>query len=845
MLEQGALARPRSPTRRSPDLSADDRRLAWRAQNLRAVGDRIEQLLDELHATRRPAHAATWREELLRLVTELYGAGLERVVELARRGRARARRPARSTTSWSPACCSCTACTPSRSTARVEQALGVGAARSSATHGGDVELLDVDEDAGAVHLRLLGSCDGCPSSAVTLRDAVERAIVEAAPEIAIIDVEQPSADGARPPVIGTPVTLDPQAGAALRELSQPGSRRDERRPARSRAAHPRDAPSPPRPGRARRCELCREPIGDEHDHLVDLEHRNLMCACRGCYLLFTPDGAGGGHYQAVPDRYLAFPDLGSRRAQWDALQIPVSVAFFFVNSSSTASPRSTRARPARPSRCSRSTRGTSSSRPTPSWRRCCPTSRRSSCAPTAVPSEAGVLPRADRRVLRARRPAARCCGEASTAGRRRTRRSTRSSPGCAGEGVVSDARRSRCSTRAPSPTRRCRRSCCGCGSPSAAGMPVHAVALRCQVRIEPQRRRYDRRRGGAALVELFGERTQWGDSLRPFLWTHVGDDGHRRSPGATEVDLPITCTYDFEVVGARSTSTRSTTARSRSLLLFSGTVFVAGRRRVRGRRRWRGTRRRRSGCRCAVWREMMDVYFPNSGWLRVSRETLDALTRFKAAHALPTWDQRRRTAAEGSRRGGRVSGERSLRRRPRRRRRGAVRGLRALPVPRVGAEEPAPLAVRRARPAGVRRGRRLGALARCRTECVVDPGSSPPAAPCACAASRCSTGRSRRRRRRPVRAGRRARRRRRPRGCRGTRRSSTRSTCRPCRLLPLGEATHEELVRAARRRGRGSRCGAPTAPSAVGRCAAGSRSTASCASPPSGPTGPARSSRSP
>ena len=57
-------------------------------------------------------------------------------------------------------------------------------------HDGDVELLDVDEEAGAVHLRLLGSCDGCPSSSVTLQLAVERAIREAAPEIGIIDVER-------------------------------------------------------------------------------------------------------------------------------------------------------------------------------------------------------------------------------------------------------------------------------------------------------------------------------------------------------------------------------------------------------------------------------------------------------------------------------------------------------------------------------------------------------------------------------------------------------------------------------------------------------------------------------
>jgi Fe-S cluster biogenesis protein NfuA len=56
-------------------------------------------------------------------------------------------------------------------------------------HDGDVELLDIDENAGAVHLKLLGSCDGCPSSSVTLQLAVERAIREAAPEISIIDVE--------------------------------------------------------------------------------------------------------------------------------------------------------------------------------------------------------------------------------------------------------------------------------------------------------------------------------------------------------------------------------------------------------------------------------------------------------------------------------------------------------------------------------------------------------------------------------------------------------------------------------------------------------------------------------
>lgn len=95
-------------------------------------------------------------------------------------------------------------------------------------------------------------------------------------------------------------------------------------------------PPGPEPDAARageRCELCTEPIPAEHGHLVDLEVRSLLCACRGCYLLFTAEGAGGRRYRAVPDRYLAFPDHPLTAAQWEALQIPVGVAFFFINSS--------------------------------------------------------------------------------------------------------------------------------------------------------------------------------------------------------------------------------------------------------------------------------------------------------------------------------------------------------------------------------------------------------------------------------------------------------------------------------------------------------------------------------
>jgi hypothetical protein len=78
--------------------------------------------------------------------------------------------------------------------------------------------------------------------------------------------------------------------------------------------------------------MCAEPMPDEHGHVVNLDNRSILCACRPCYLLFTQRGAAGGRYSAVPDRYLSLPSAALSAAEWDALQIPVAVAFFFCNS---------------------------------------------------------------------------------------------------------------------------------------------------------------------------------------------------------------------------------------------------------------------------------------------------------------------------------------------------------------------------------------------------------------------------------------------------------------------------------------------------------------------------------
>ncbi len=83
---------------------------------------------------------------------------------------------------------------------------------------------------------------------------------------------------------------------------------------------------------AERCEMCHEVLDGRHGHLVDTDKRSIACACRACYLLFTHEGAAGGRYRAVPERVCHDPDRPLTDADWNELQIPVAMAFFFFNS---------------------------------------------------------------------------------------------------------------------------------------------------------------------------------------------------------------------------------------------------------------------------------------------------------------------------------------------------------------------------------------------------------------------------------------------------------------------------------------------------------------------------------
>ena len=93
------------------------------------------------------------------------------------------------------------------------------------------------------------------------------------------------------------------------------------------------APPPPSAEpQVQKCEMCAEPIGEWHGHVVDVEGRGLMCTCRPCALLFTKEGAAGGRFKAVPERYRYAADVPLAEATWDSIGIPVAMAFFFTNS---------------------------------------------------------------------------------------------------------------------------------------------------------------------------------------------------------------------------------------------------------------------------------------------------------------------------------------------------------------------------------------------------------------------------------------------------------------------------------------------------------------------------------
>jgi hypothetical protein len=288
------------------------------AQDLHDVGVRVEELLAELRAAPDPA-ASERAEELVNLLVEFYGAGLERILALVARepsGDLLIRRLAQD--DLLSGLFVLHGLHPVPVEERVAEALKglrreLGATRAT--------LREIDE-AGVAHCEIVtGGCGSAPLDMA--RKAVEQAVLDAAPEVVAVDFgAAPAAVPAPPPAGPVPVQIG-RTRTGTPPSSRPGIPVEIERKVFARpAAHA--------PGE--RCELCNEAIPAEHPHVVNLESRALQCACRPCYMLFTERGAGGGRYASVPERYLYDRDFTLTNAQWDEFQIPVRMAFFFVNS---------------------------------------------------------------------------------------------------------------------------------------------------------------------------------------------------------------------------------------------------------------------------------------------------------------------------------------------------------------------------------------------------------------------------------------------------------------------------------------------------------------------------------
>lgn len=164
---------------------------------------------------------------------------------------------------------------------------------------------------------------------------------------------------------------------------------------------------------------------------------------------------------------------------------------------------------------------------------------------------------------------------------------------------------------------------------------VHAIALRCQVRIEPQRRPYTDDEA-AGLLDLFGPRTRWAQTLRPYLWLQSATlvPGFT---GAREVDLPLPCTYDFQVAGSKYLHALADGVVPLAFL-FSGTVITRG---------TTGFAVEHVPWDCdaafampvAVWQQVMDQHFPGTAWMRLGRDAFTALERYRGERGLLSADE--------------------------------------------------------------------------------------------------------------------------------------------------------------------------------------------------------------
>jgi len=165
---------------------------------------------------------------------------------------------------------------------------------------------------------------------------------------------------------------------------------------------------------------------------------------------------------------------------------------------------------------------------------------------------------------------------------------------------------------------------------------IHTVALRCQIQLEVARRQYTSD-DQARLRDLFDEPSRWGQTLKNLLWTHASIvvPSFR---GATVADVPVPCTFDFNVAATKYFYGLAD-GEVPICLQFSGTVFYAA---AEGGLQvapisWDKEARFKLPVR--VWRDMMESYYPNSAWLCLHKDAFDRLYQYKVRRGIPSWEE--------------------------------------------------------------------------------------------------------------------------------------------------------------------------------------------------------------
>ncbi len=171
------------------------------------------------------------------------------------------------------------------------------------------------------------------------------------------------------------------------------------------------------------------------------------------------------------------------------------------------------------------------------------------------------------------------------------------------------------------------------GDPAEA---IHTIVLRCQFQIEVTRRRYTAG-DQEQLRDLFGEPERWGQTLRNMPWTNTSVIVPAFT-GMASVSVPVPCSFDFNIAATKYFAGLSE-GEIPLCLMFSGTIFYgdAGRTVQVAPISWETETHYRLPV--AVWKEMMDLYYPNTAWLTLRRDVFEKLHQYKMRYGIPTWEE--------------------------------------------------------------------------------------------------------------------------------------------------------------------------------------------------------------